>query len=97
MSSRMGGIQMSNKYWDNKVYVWYISVYVYLSSQTVNSVDPVAMMKHSMSGISDQQVHVVVILVHLACLLSDNSSNACLLTCKAIFYLIYYSIVSIHL
>ena len=24
--------------------------------QTVNSVDPVAMMKHSMSGISDQQV-----------------------------------------
>ena len=63
MSSKMGGIQMSNKYWDNKAYVWYFSVYVYLSSQTVNSVDPVAMMKHSMSGISDQQV--VVILVHL--------------------------------
>ena len=31
---------------------------LYLPLQTTNSVDPVAMMKHSMSGISDQQVGI---------------------------------------
>lgn len=33
--------------------------------QTVNSVDPVAMMKHSMSGISDEQVGCVSNSVHI--------------------------------